>query len=99
MANDAGNFASDPHSADPKKEIVVACPYEHNISSFDYSSDDAEGDSPTQEERRTLRRVPDKIPWMVYTVAFIELVERFSFYGTIIACKFKLWFSLLRMNN
>ncbi|TVY87021.1 Peptide transporter [Lachnellula willkommii] len=85
MANDAGIFAPDPHSADPWKECGVPYACEHNISSFDYSSDDTEGDSPTQEERRALRRVPDKIPWMVYTVAFIELVERFSFYGTIIA--------------
>lgn len=26
----------------------------------------------------------DKIPWRVYTVAFVELCERFSYYGTAI---------------
>ncbi|KAG9245409.1 POT family-domain-containing protein [Calycina marina] len=37
---------------------------------------------PTDDELRTLRRVADTIPWGVYTIAFIELVERFSYYGT-----------------
>jgi POT family proton-dependent oligopeptide transporter len=39
-------------------------------------------DSPTDEELKTLPRVADKIPWRVYTVAFVELCERFSYYGT-----------------
>ena len=42
----------------------------------------ADGGVPTEEEIHTLRRVPDKIPLKVYTVAFIELCERFSYYGT-----------------
>lgn len=37
---------------------------------------------PTEEEMRTLRRVSGKIPWTAFTVAFIELCERFSYYGT-----------------
>ncbi|KAF8722747.1 hypothetical protein AX14_009566 [Amanita brunnescens Koide BX004] len=37
---------------------------------------------PTEEERATLRRVPDKIPWDAYLIAFVELAERFSFYGS-----------------
>ncbi|KAK4241423.1 POT family-domain-containing protein [Achaetomium macrosporum] len=43
---------------------------------------DAYGRSPTEEELHTLRRVPDRIPWNIYTIAFIELCERFSYYGT-----------------
>jgi proton-dependent oligopeptide transporter, POT family len=43
---------------------------------------DTEDDTPTEEEINTLRRVPDKIPLNVYTIAFIELCERFSYYGT-----------------
>jgi proton-dependent oligopeptide transporter, POT family len=39
---------------------------------------------PTREELRILPRVADKIPWRVYTVAFVELCERFSYYGTIV---------------
>jgi POT family proton-dependent oligopeptide transporter len=30
----------------------------------------------------TLRRVPAAIPWRIYTIAFVELVERMSYYGT-----------------
>ncbi|KAF7290408.1 putative peptide transporter ptr2 [Mycena chlorophos] len=36
---------------------------------------------PTEEERSTLRRVPDAIPWSAYLIAIVELAERFSFYG------------------
>ncbi|RKF65437.1 Peptide transporter PTR2, partial [Erysiphe neolycopersici] len=38
--------------------------------------------SPTDEELRSLRRVPENIPWGVYSLAFVELCERFSYYGT-----------------
>ncbi|KAK5073493.1 hypothetical protein LTR64_007370 [Lithohypha guttulata] len=40
---------------------------------------------PTADELhgpRALRRVAAPIPWSVYTVAFVELCERFSYYGT-----------------
>ncbi|KAF7970982.1 hypothetical protein HWV62_22475 [Athelia sp. TMB] len=37
---------------------------------------------PTEEEIRTLRRVVDVIPWAAYLIAFVELAERFSFYGS-----------------
>ncbi|KNZ78721.1 putative peptide transporter ptr2 [Termitomyces sp. J132] len=33
---------------------------------------------PTEEERETLRRVPDTVPWSAYLIALIELAERFS---------------------
>jgi proton-dependent oligopeptide transporter, POT family len=39
---------------------------------------------PTILELRTLPRVSDHVPWRVYTVAFTELCERFSNYGTTI---------------
>ena len=41
---------------------------------------------PTDEELRTLRRVCGQIPWTAYTVAFVELCERFSYYGTTAVC-------------
>lgn len=48
-----------------------------------------EGDEwPTEEDLNTLRRVPDKISLAVYTVAIIELCERFSYYGTAVLCRF-----------
>lgn len=37
---------------------------------------------PSQEDLATLRRISEKIPIKVYTIAFVELVERLSFYGT-----------------
>jgi len=47
------------------------------------SEEDIEGVSPpTEEELTTLRRVPAPIPWICFTVAFVELCERFAYYGT-----------------
>jgi proton-dependent oligopeptide transporter, POT family len=37
---------------------------------------------PTKDEIASLRRVCGKIPWMIYTIGFIELCERFAYYGT-----------------
>ncbi|KAI0764944.1 oligopeptide transporter [Fomes fomentarius] len=37
---------------------------------------------PTEEEKRTLRRVSDNIPWSAYLIATCELAERFSYYGS-----------------
>ena len=45
-------------------------------------------DFPTLDELNSLRRVAAKIPWKVYTIAFVELCERFSFYGTQILCTY-----------
>ncbi|KFH43144.1 peptide transporter-like protein [Hapsidospora chrysogenum ATCC 11550] len=39
-------------------------------------------DKPTEEEMRTLRRVSGKIKWTMWTIAFVELCERFSYYGS-----------------
>ena len=41
---------------------------------------------PNEEDLRTLRRVAGKIPWTTFTVAFVELCERFSYYGTTAVC-------------
>ncbi|DAA77274.1 TPA_exp: putative MFS peptide transporter [Trichophyton benhamiae CBS 112371] len=49
------------------------------------SDDEATGlrkELPTDEEIATLRRVPDRIPWIAFSIAFVELCERFSYYGT-----------------
>lgn len=53
-------------------------------SSFQSASDAtaAEHEVPTAEELHTLRRVSGRIPWSAYTIAFVELCERFSYYGT-----------------
>ncbi|KAF9031365.1 PTR2-domain-containing protein [Hymenopellis radicata] len=55
------------------------------VSRSDYSSEqDGIHDGlefPTEEERATLRRVSDTLPWSAYLIAVVELAERFSFYG------------------
>jgi hypothetical protein len=59
------------------------------------ATSDAEGlvdGHPTPEEldgENALRRISAPIPWAVYTVAFVELCERFSYYGTQVVCMFK----------
>ncbi|KAJ5173021.1 hypothetical protein N7492_005614 [Penicillium capsulatum] len=48
-------------------------------------------EDPTEEELHgpgALRRVSAPIPWPVYTVAFVELCERFSYYGTQNLCTY-----------
>jgi proton-dependent oligopeptide transporter, POT family len=55
--------------------------------SFELRATDAhEDDGVTEEDLLTLRRVSGKIPWPAYTLAFVELCERFSYYGTTIVC-------------
>ncbi|KAI5299187.1 hypothetical protein KEM55_002470, partial [Ascosphaera atra] len=41
---------------------------------------------PTEAELQTLRRVPAKVPVATYSVAFVELCERFSYYGATVVC-------------
>lgn len=50
----------------------------HVIAEFEA---DLEGEEPTLEELKTLRRVSGKIPWTAFTIAFVELCERFGYYG------------------
>ncbi|KAI5122206.1 hypothetical protein M0805_002695 [Coniferiporia weirii] len=38
-------------------------------------------ESPTEEDKRTLRRVVDDIPFAAFTVVIVELCERFAYYG------------------
>lgn len=47
---------------------------------------DLEGEEPTAEELKTLRRVSGKIPWTAFTIAFVELCERFGYYGCQVLC-------------
>ncbi|RDW62563.1 hypothetical protein BP5796_10865 [Coleophoma crateriformis] len=62
-----------------KLPVVEGTAQTHYI---DNSDDDELGVFPTEEEYHTLRRVSDKIDWWVYTIAVVELCERFSYYGT-----------------
>lgn len=70
---------------DEKKEPVIdASAVDHAPPS--YVEDSLDRVYPTDEEMATLRRVSDNIPWAAYTVAFVELCERFSYYGTTAVC-------------
>lgn len=42
---------------------------------------------PSEEDLRTLRRVSGHLHWTIFTVAFVELCERFSYYGTTAVCE------------
>ncbi|OLN85405.1 putative peptide transporter ptr2-like protein 5 [Colletotrichum chlorophyti] len=58
---------------------AVGAPTEEH---YDSKSDDDYEDKPTEEELQTLRRVSGPIHWGIYTIAFAELCERFSYYGS-----------------
>ena len=47
---------------------------------------------PTSEDLKTLKRRHGHVPWLLYTIAFVELCERFAYYGTTVVCKLN-WFS------
>jgi POT family proton-dependent oligopeptide transporter len=58
---------------------------QHAIAEFEA---DLEGEEPTEDELKTLRRVSGKIPWTAFTIAFVELCERFGYYGCQVLCMF-----------
>ncbi|RPA92786.1 PTR2-domain-containing protein [Choiromyces venosus 120613-1] len=62
------------HSSDAADEPLAKS--EHAPKSMEFDDD-----QPTEEEMKTLRRVSDTIPLGGYLVAFIELTERFAYYG------------------
>jgi len=70
-----GIHAHDAHGhMDTKHEI--SDPY---VTTTD---DDEWPDKPTDDDLHSLRRVSGKIPWTMFTIAFVELAERFSYYGS-----------------
>jgi POT family proton-dependent oligopeptide transporter len=72
------------HQADEKRAVTPA-----GTASIDgpRASDEALAGLPTTEEMNTLRRVAGPIPLKVFTIAVIELCERFSYYGCTVVCK------------
>lgn len=41
----------------------------------------ADGEEPTEEEKKKLRHVPENLPLSAWFVAVVELCERFTYYG------------------
>lgn len=72
------------HDTDPTETAP-----EKHIEGHQGSELSDEDDFPTVEEMKSLRRVPDKIPWKMFPIAFVELCERFSYYGTTVVCKLR----------
>lgn len=77
--------SGDPERKHPEAHAVAPPPFlpsEGKATLQDsYLSDDSRDDLPTEEELRTLPRVSAGINWKIYTIAFVELVERMSWYG------------------
>lgn len=67
-----------------KGSIDIRKSIQQDVKSTSANTDELAHDDelPTEEERRTLRRVSGKIKWAMYTIAFVELCERFSYYGS-----------------
>lgn len=65
-------------------------PVKTNDTATAATTDEELYERPTKAEERTLRRVPGKVPWIAYTIAFVELCERFSFFGTTAVCEYPL---------
>ncbi|KAL9056497.1 MAG: hypothetical protein Q9162_002872 [Coniocarpon cinnabarinum] len=64
------------------KEVMVATDSKSSTDARESNGPTPDGEEPNAEELATLRRVTGKIPWLAYTVAFVEMCERFSYYGT-----------------
>ncbi|KAF2145873.1 uncharacterized protein K452DRAFT_283172 [Aplosporella prunicola CBS 121167] len=45
------------------------------------ASSTADGEEPTEEEKRQLRHIGENLPISAFLVAFVELCERFTYYG------------------
>lgn len=99
-ANAASNAVDMAESKDPKVATPLYEVGEKQALALSDSSDshhhhhppvefeaDLEGEEPTPEELQTLRRVSGKIPWTAFTIAFVELCERFGYYGCQVLCK------------
>ncbi|KIW08204.1 uncharacterized protein PV09_01134 [Verruconis gallopava] len=73
---------ADAAVAGTRKESIIGdgkmADYEH------YESDSTDEYHISDEDLATLRRVSGKIVWVAFTIAFVELCERFSYYGTTI---------------
>ncbi|KAI4218571.1 MAG: hypothetical protein L6R36_008882 [Xanthoria steineri] len=75
-----------PGAVNEKNEKALYIPEDSSQSqSREHSFTGPDGkEYPTAEEVATLRRVCGTVPWSSYTIGFVELCERFSYYGTTI---------------
>lgn len=79
-----------PGTINEKNEKSLSFPGDDSSLSASGRKDSIDADGkeyPTAEEVDTLRRVCGTVPWASYTIGFIELCERFSYYGTTVVCE------------
>ncbi|WFD20732.1 hypothetical protein MCAP1_002984 [Malassezia caprae] len=67
--------------ASKKKPRRFPAAFRHIKDDVDPSSSIEQGYFPSDEERKMLRRVPEKLNWATFCIGICELAERFSFYG------------------
>ncbi|KAJ5960209.1 Major facilitator superfamily domain general substrate transporter [Penicillium vulpinum] len=68
-------WKSNPVSNEKAQQSLISPSYNLGLNDEDPTTDELHGSN-------ALRRVSAPIPWAVYTVAFVELCERFSYYGS-----------------
>jgi POT family proton-dependent oligopeptide transporter len=77
LSGDIDEFIATSHEPKTGAESVASEKHSDILKTHD------DGLEPfTEHELATLRRVPDFIPLNTYLIAFVELAERFSFYGS-----------------
>lgn len=84
----SGSLGIHPDNRPAAGEAITEKPEKSLVSDSYYLH--AGDEDPTDEDLHgpnALRRISAPIPWAVYTVAFVELCERFSYYGTQVLCK------------
>lgn len=77
-----GALSNDPKSL-PEAIELGTIPGNATISSPSESDqgEAEDGNEPTELERRDLRHIGESLPYAAWLVAFVELCERFTFYG------------------
>jgi hypothetical protein len=75
---------TDYNTNDDDKKVPedLGIPHSHNINNeklvIEHTADEEE---PSEEEKKTLRRVGEWLPWSAWLVAIVEFCERFTYYG------------------
>ena len=80
----SASFHSSFHSDSPVEVLNMTqlVPSDHPDSAKNDAVHETEiADSISSDDRRTLRKIADKIPYSAFLVALVELCERFAFYG------------------
>lgn len=52
-----------------------------DLATSDHNSFVLPGDPPTYEEKHSLRKIADNLPWSAFLIAVVEVCERFTYNG------------------